>query len=389
MKTLQSVLLRTLILSLVVFAACREEDANQPPGNGNGGSVPDGMTRLYGNVLDSTGQPVAGVALHVVYPVDGAHVNQVMNGSDVLLFDTMQVLTTECNGSVPLQDGISVKIYWDENNNGIADSTDPQPPLCTDPPNCAGTVNYNEFPMNGGAMLGVPGWFVVENDFNTIGDVLTPNRFFLRIFCTDGHVLWTSELVQFPPGPSEYGFHGFVCTACSGIPEIPEWRLDQGYPNPTVDSAIVTFGLEQAAQALITLREASSNRLDTLLNEARTAGSHRITVHLDNRANGLFEYHFSAGSFGQTDALLKNESDHNVLRVTPEIALTEGNGSYRFNTAAGVTMDRRGQGNENLGIVLLDQVRLIAIKSGYQDLDTTLAITSAESLRVDLTLRAP
>ncbi len=389
MQSLPRVLPVLLLLFLIAFVACRDDENNQNPGGGgnNGGAVPQGMTRLYGTALDSLGQPVAGVALHVFYPAAGEPGSPVLLGSDVLFFDTAQVLTTECNGTVPLQDGITVKIYWDANDNNLADPSDPQPTPCTDFPNCPpGSVNYNEFPINGGAN-GLPGMFIVENDFNVIGEALSPNRFYLRIFCTDGNVLWTSEMVNVPEGPSEYAFHEFVCTTCSGIPQVPEWRLDPAYPNPTVDTSKVIFGLEQSARAVITLRQESNGRTDTVMNQVLPSGIHQTNILVSDRANGLYDYHYTAGSFAQTKTLLKNQSDHSVLRVTPEIGLTDGDGNYRFETAAGVTVDRRGSGNENLGAVMLDQVRLIAIKAGYQDLDTTFAIASAESLRVDLVLR--
>lgn len=387
MLSTKHVLLSALILSLLLLVSCRDED-QQPPENGGG--IPQGMTRLYGTVRETNGQPISGVALHVVYDFGSLASFAPMTPSSALLY-TLQVLTTTCNGNTALQDGIAVQIFWDVDSDG-PDETDPQPPLCSQPPDCpegpAYTVNFNEFEINGVEQLQIPGTFVSERDFATVGDVLSPNRYYLRIYCTDGNVLWTSQVIDVPQGPSEQEMF-FTCTQCEGIPEIPVWSLSQSYPNPATDSVTIRFSLEQSAQTLLTLRQLSNNRLDTLLLESLGSGGQSRDYDITERANGLYEYRFNAGTFAQSDLMLKNETDTGVLSGMPEIDLTEDNGSYRFDTAAGVTIDRRGEADENLGTAFLDHVHMIAIKPGFQIADTLIAVTSAESLNVDITLHTP
>jgi hypothetical protein len=387
----RSLFMILIILPAVFILSCRQQDEEQPPPSGGDG-VAQGMTRLYGTVRDAAGQPVSNVALHVVYDFSGASASRVMTPSSVFFFDTLQVLTTTCDGSDPLPDGIPVEIFWDVDGDG-PDDTDPQPPLCDNPPDCldgpAHTVNYNEFLMNGEAMFGVPGTFAVDRDFQTVGDVLSPNRFYLRIFCSDGNVLWESEVVDVPSGPSERQLHQFLCHTCSGIPEVPVWSLSQCYPNPTADSITINYGLQEAAPALMTLREVSRNRLDTLLSGSQTAGNHVLVASLGHHPNGLYEYQFSAPAYSQSRRLLKNETDTAVLGGTSAIDISDDAGAYRFDTAGGITIDRRGSANENLGTAALDHVHIIAIKAGYQVADTMVTAASAESLNVDITLRVP
>jgi hypothetical protein len=384
-------LLALLCLSFVTFIACQEDEGDLPPGDGNEGFVPAGMTRLYGTVNDQAGQPVSDVELHVIYPAAPSATAQPFTPSVTFLYTT-EVLTTTCDGSTPLPDGIPVLIFWDQDGDG-PDATDPQPPLCDNPPDCGGgpsfTVNYNVFPINGAALLGIPGTFAVETDFSTVGDVLSPNRFYLRIYCSDGNVLWTSEPMDIPQGPSEYHVNFAPCSQCQGVPDVPHWTLDQSYPNPTTGPVSIRFGLEQSAQALLTLRQMSNGHVDTLLFGQRNPGSDTLTYDVSARANGLYEYRFSAASFNSNDYLLKNETEIAILQNSQEIDHTLSDGTYRFDTAAGVSIDRRGSNNENLGALALEQVRLIAIKPGYITADTTFAVASAESLRVDLTLHTP
>ena len=387
---LRSLTVYLLILTGLVFVSCRDEEEDAASNNGNDDPVPSGMTRLYGDARDESGQPVSDVALHVIYDTGGTFgPYDVQQTSTALFYYNGTPLTTECGGSTPIPDGVPISIIWDVDSDG-PDDTDPLPPLCYNPPVCddgpAQTVNRNQFAFNGEATFTGAGTFNMESAFTTIGEILTPNRFYLRVYCEDGEPLWTSEVVDIPSGAHEYFLTFDTCNTCSGIPVIPEWYLEQGYPNPVTGSATIPFGLEVAANALITLREASSGDIDTLLNDARGAGSHAQTFDMTGRANGLYEYRFSAGTFSDERTLLKNETNREVLRNRLPIDLTGAAGEYRFATAAGVDISLRSEANENQGSALLDHLRLIAIKTGYAIADTSITVVSAESLRVDLIL---
>ena len=118
-------------------------------------------------------------------------------------------LTTTCppQGTTPIPDGRIVKIFWDSNGNG-PDLTDPQPTVCTDPPLCEqgpiGTVNYNQFTMNGTANGYGPGYFLTDYNFNSVNVMPDPPRYYLRIYELDGvNFLWTSRVFTLTSGAQE------------------------------------------------------------------------------------------------------------------------------------------------------------------------------------------
>jgi hypothetical protein len=103
-------------------------------------------------------------------------------------------LTTTCESGTPIADGYIVKIYWDTDSDG-PDLEDPQPTLC-DLPDCEtpfGSVNFNEFPMNGTGQGVGAGYFIMETAFSSVGGLPTPARYYLRLYELDGVTpLWTT-----------------------------------------------------------------------------------------------------------------------------------------------------------------------------------------------------
>ena len=57
-----------------------------------------------------------------------------------------------------------------------------------------------EFPINGVETTMGPGMFSSNPGLVTVGDVLVPNRYYARIYCADGNVLYTSNVIEAPGG---------------------------------------------------------------------------------------------------------------------------------------------------------------------------------------------
>jgi hypothetical protein len=133
-------------------------------------------------------------------------------------------LTTTCGGATPIPDGTIVKIFWDQNGDG-PDATDLQPPLCNDPPFCEsqlplGSVNFNQFPMNGSSSNGQAGTFSGESYMTTQGITPNPPRYYLRIFQPDGITpLWTSVVKTLVPGIQDINFIASEWVCGSGGPQ--------------------------------------------------------------------------------------------------------------------------------------------------------------------------
>ena len=116
-------------------------------------------------------------------------------------------LTTICEGGVPIPDGYVVKILWDDDSDG-ADLDDSLAILCDSPPLCeegpVGTVNRNQFLMNGQAAMGLAGYFAMESGFASVGALPNPPRYFLRLYEADGVTpLWTSNVYTLSTGAQE------------------------------------------------------------------------------------------------------------------------------------------------------------------------------------------
>jgi hypothetical protein len=116
-------------------------------------------------------------------------------------------LTTVCQGGVPIPDGYNVKVMWDANDNG-PDIPDQPADTCQIFPCCegcpGGTANLNHFPFNGAANGYGPGYFE-SLGFSTIGALVNPSKFYLRVYEVNGTTpLWTSVVYTVVAGPQEF-----------------------------------------------------------------------------------------------------------------------------------------------------------------------------------------
>lgn len=128
-------------------------------------------------------------------------------------------LTTTCGGGTPLEDGRVVRVFWDVDSDG-PDITDPLAPLCDVPPLCeegpGGTMNYNEFTVNGTALEMGAGYFYTEYGMDSHGVLPEPPRYYLRIYEPDGlNYLWTSSVETLSAGFQEiyFSFSDWTCGA--------------------------------------------------------------------------------------------------------------------------------------------------------------------------------
>jgi hypothetical protein len=381
-----------VVVSLAVISCTKKKSPTAPHDDNNG--IPQGAARIRGAVHDASGAALSNVALHIVYDLSPTAASQVIPlgpPSIACLYETDSVLTTECGDTVPLPEGVMVKLFWDVDSDG-PDSTDPQPTVCNNPPDCIdgppGTVNFNEFPINGVSQFFGPGRFWMDPCFVTSGYSLEPSRFYARIYCSDGNILYESDVITLPSGPSEAQLH-FHCTPCSGAPEVPEWNLDQPYPDPATDSVYVHFSMKESAQALVTLLWPGGNRTDTTFDQNLGSGGRTYSFLLGDRPNGLYTVRMRAAGFQADAQILKNVTDNDVLRSTDAAASSGSDGAFTFDAAAGVTIARRGPHGEVMSNAPLSQLKVVAIKFGYAIAETTFVAGSGQTVDVSLTLRTP
>ncbi len=74
-----------------------------------------------------------------------------------------------------------------------------------------GQCNFNTFPLNGDADLGVPGGFLVPETFTISSHTPQPSQYYLVVDCGTG-VRWTSRVVTIADGYSEPDMtEGWTC----------------------------------------------------------------------------------------------------------------------------------------------------------------------------------
>ena len=106
-------------------------------------------------------------------------------------------LTTVCGGNTAIPDGRLIKIFQDVDADG-PDFDDPQPTVCSNPPDCNepfDAVNFNQLPMNGLAMTIGEGYFLTEPAFTCNSTIPGNGRFYVRVYEPDNTtILWTSRV---------------------------------------------------------------------------------------------------------------------------------------------------------------------------------------------------
>jgi hypothetical protein len=376
-----------VVLSSLLVSCAKKESPVGPENN----QVPPGVAQVTGDVHDPAGQPVSDAALHLIYVFTAESRTAHLDEPSVVLFLNDSPLTTECGGGDLIPDGAMVKIFWDRNGNG-PDSSDQPPPLCDFPIECEGgpfgTVSLIEFPFNGTTTGLGAGLFYSDPGMVTQGDVLDPNRFFARIYCTDGNVLWTSNVVVPPPGVSDQILTFRCDSTCSGAAAAPQWFLSQSYPNPAVDSITVPFGLQATSEALILLSTAVPHGADTLFAERLWSGGHEADAQLGHRPNGLYTIKLTAGGYSAQHTLLRNVTDYDRLGQNDPATWTANDGTFSLQAPAGAIIDRRGTQDEDLGTAVLARLKVVVMKSGYAPADTSFEISSGGSYALNLTLHA-
>ncbi|MDZ7683646.1 MAG: T9SS type A sorting domain-containing protein [Fodinibius sp.] len=86
--------------------------------------------------------------------------------------------------------------------------------------------------------------------------------------------------------------------------EVPEtFALEQNYPNPFNPSTSIPYALPRRAEVRITVYNVLGQRLRTLVDGERAAGSHEVQFDGSNLASGLYFYRIKVGSYSETRSM--------------------------------------------------------------------------------------
>ncbi len=78
-----------------------------------------------------------------------------------------------------------------------------------------------------------------------------------------------------------------------------EYTLEQNYPNPFNPSTKIKFNIPMTEKVKIEVFNAVGNKVTTLLNGLKEAGSHEVQFEAENLASGVYFYKISVGNFIQ------------------------------------------------------------------------------------------
>jgi hypothetical protein len=94
----------------------------------------------------------------------------------------------------------------------------------------------------------------------------------------------------------------FSNTAAPAIPKA--YALTQNYPNPFNPSTEISFDLPQASHVNLTIYNVLGQKVQTLVDEQREAGSYTVTWDASPYSSGVYFYRISADNFSNTKKML-------------------------------------------------------------------------------------
>lgn len=77
------------------------------------------------------------------------------------------------------------------------------------------------------------------------------------------------------------------------------FELSQNYPNPFNPSTEIQYSIPEATNVKITVFDITGRKVQTLINQQQSAGSHSVTFQMKSLSTGIYLYEIQAGSFRQ------------------------------------------------------------------------------------------
>jgi hypothetical protein len=84
-----------------------------------------------------------------------------------------------------------------------------------------------------------------------------------------------------------------------------EFYLSQNYPNPFNDRTTIKFCVAYKTKVKLEVFNSEGERIKTLLDEEREAGTYGVEFDASNILQGVYFYQFNAGNFSGNKKMLK------------------------------------------------------------------------------------
>ncbi len=113
-----------------------------------------------------------------------------------------------------------------------------------------------------------------------------------------GNFLYRLKQIDFD-GSFEYSDEIFVEVS------LPvEFNLAQNYPNPFNPSTIISFSVPQISNVTLSVFNIIGEKVATLVNEMKDAGTHQVEFNATNLTSGIYIYKLEAGSFNSVKKMM-------------------------------------------------------------------------------------
>ena len=83
-----------------------------------------------------------------------------------------------------------------------------------------------------------------------------------------------------------------------------EYSLEQNYPNPFNPNTTISFSLPEAANVKIKLFDLLGQKVQTIIDETKEAGTHSINFNAQNLNSGVYIYKIESGPFVQSRKMI-------------------------------------------------------------------------------------
>jgi len=88
-------------------------------------------------------------------------------------------------------------------------------------------------------------------------------------------------------------------------PALPtEFALYQNHPNPFNPATKIKYSVPQSTNIIIKVYDILGNKIETLVNEEKAAGSYEVTFDGSELTSGIYFYKLQAGSFVETKKMV-------------------------------------------------------------------------------------
>ena len=87
--------------------------------------------------------------------------------------------------------------------------------------------------------------------------------------------------------------------------QVPqEYALHQNYPNPFNPRTTLKYSVPQASNVIIKVFDILGNKIETLVNEEKPAGSYEVEFDAVELPSGIYFYRLQSGSFVETKKMV-------------------------------------------------------------------------------------